>query len=202
MSFSFEEAQVFLPKYLSPEDRRELFSEIQKFQGASYYSTVDDAEPIQGDGWADVNFVDIEAVSKRSVRAMILSNSCDLASANPRKLPPRITVTPLIRLSRLSERLLHYGASAAQVESYLADIRKQEISNAFFLPEGNGVEEDSVVFFDNMQSPLLETFTNSLEHGRLFSLSQFGFWLLLIKLAIHFCRAQEGIKRSGGTAAV
>jgi len=198
---SFADAQVFLPKYLSPEGRKELFSEIKKFEGVSYYCKVDDPEPIQGDGWSEVEFIDLELVERRSIRAIVLSNSCDISVDNRRKMPARITISPLIRLSRLVNLLKKYAVPEQQIDQYLQDVRKQEVSNVFFLPAGAGLEEDSVAFFDSAQAPLLLSFTKSPDKTRLFTLSQFAFWLLLVKIAIHFCRAQEDILRSSSLPA-
>ncbi|MES2236525.1 MAG: hypothetical protein V4500_02075 [Pseudomonadota bacterium] len=195
---SFENAEVFLPKYLSPEGRKQLFSEIKKFDGINYYSSISDSEPLQGDGWSNVEFVDVESLTKLSTSVVVLSNSCDISSDNARKMPPRITVTPLIRLSKLSALLAQHNLSQEQIDQYTKDLRAQVISNALYLPAGSGLEEDAVVLFDNVQSQQLNKFSQVDNKTRLFSLSQFAFWLFLVKLAIHYCRAQEGILRPSG----
>jgi hypothetical protein len=139
---SFTEAEVFLPRYLSPEKRKELFSEIKKFDGVSYYYKVDDPEPLQGDGWSNICFIDLESLAKRNIRTVVLSNSCDVSSENVRKMAPRITISPLIRLSRAAALLRDHSVPNEQIEQYLAQVRRQEVSNVFFLPAGAELEED------------------------------------------------------------
>ena len=195
MVISFDDAAAFLPKYLAPESRKELFAEIRNFERIRYYARIDDPEPLQGDGWANSAFWDLEAAAERKMPVAVISNSCDIAGENKGKRPGRITISPIIRLARVEALLEKYGANKEQVIQYCKDIRAQEISDIFFLPQGGGVEEDSVIFLDNLQSPLLERFIGIAEARRRYSLSQAGFWLFLVKLAIHFCRAQEDIKR-------
>ena len=195
---SFEDAEVFLPKYLSPESRKQLFAELKNFEHINYFCVVDDPEPLQGDGWMGVSFVDLDSspISMRSTSIVVISNSCDIAQANQRKLPPRITISPLIRLSRMVALLQKNGIDKEYVDQYCRDLRAQEVTNAFFLPRGAGIEEDSVVVLDNVQSIRLDGFAKSSERKRTFTLSQSAFWLYLVKLAIHYCRAQEGILRT------
>jgi hypothetical protein len=196
MPFSLEDAQVFLPKYLSPADRAELFSELNRLpETHSYYGPVEDDAPYQGDGWSAVDFFDVDLGERRRIRAVIISNTCDIAPNNTRARPMRVCVSPIVRISRLVDELEKGGVPSDAIASQLETLRRQEISNMFYLPAGAGLEEESVVMFDNLQSLANETFFENEQKVRLFSLSQAGFWYFLLKLAIHFCRANEGVTR-------
>ncbi|GIL06282.1 MAG: hypothetical protein BroJett031_28020 [Betaproteobacteria bacterium] len=196
MPLSLEDAHVFLPKYLSPADRAELFSELSRLpQTHSYYGTVEDDAPYQGDGWSAVDFFDVDVGKRRRVRAVIISNTCDIAPDNTRTRPMRVCVSPIIRISRLVNELEMAGVAPGAIADHLETLRRQEISNMFYLPAGASLEEESVVMFDNLQSLANATFFENQQKVRLFSLSQAGFWYFLLKLAIHFCRANEGVAR-------
>lgn len=202
MALSFEDASAFLPKYLSPGGRRDLFAELSRLpETHSYYATNSLGELLQGDGWESVDFFDIEAGAQSQIKVVVLSNTCDVASENPRNIPIRVTVSPLIRVRRLISLLQHHGVSDAEVDEKLRTIRRQEISNIFYFPKSATVDDEYVVFFDNVQSQLPTTFMGNTGKHRIFSLNQAGFWYFLLKLSIHFCRANEGVIRGSGQQA-
>lgn len=64
-----------------------------------------------------------------------------------------------------------------------------------FLP-ANSQMEDSIVFLDKIYH-VDNRFINrdTLEDQRLFSLSDYGFYMLIFKLSIHFSRIQEKVNR-------
>lgn len=66
----------------------------------------------------------------------------------------------------------------------------------FYLPRGSGVEDDSIVLLGDVHSIRLEFLRSRPQFKRLFSLNQFGHWLLLFKISVHFCRFHEQIDRS------
>lgn len=196
MVLSLDDAADFLPKYLSPKERTELFSELKSFPvKMSYYTTLVDEPLLQGDGWAKLDFHDVVSRTDRKTNACVISNSCDVSPDNRRSIPPRITIAPLVRLSRFVELLRSSGVAESSIHSQVEAIRKQEVTSIFFLPKGGGLGEDSVLFLDDLQSYPVARFFENDEKNRLFTLSQAGFWLFLIKLAIHFCRANESVRR-------
>ena len=67
--------------------------------------------------------------------------------------------------------------------------------NVIFLP-ANSQMEDSIVFLDKIYH-VDNRFINrdTLEDQRLFSLSDYGFYMLIFKLSIHFSRIQEKVNR-------
>lgn len=106
-------------------------------------------------------------------------------------------IAPLIRLTDYVD-LLARVLSAQQIDDKVSSIRKQHVSNIFYLPRGASLDADHIAVLDDLHSLPLTTF----EQGRaakmvvkLFTLSQMGFYLFLVKLSIHFCRFQEGVAR-------
>jgi len=83
-----------------------------------------------------------------------------------------------------------------KVEAKITSIRQQKTTNIFFLPAGGPLEEDHMVRFDEAQSMPVSAHTKSADREKLFTLSNTGFYMLIFKLSIHFCRLQEKIRRN------
>src|SRR5262249_26177507 len=74
-------------------------------------------------------------------------------------------------------------------------IRKQHVTNLFYVPAGSGLEVDHVVLLDDVHTMPAEVFAT--ERGtKIFTLSQAGFYLFIIKLSLHFCRFHEALIRA------
>ncbi|KQX97763.1 hypothetical protein ASD22_11120 [Rhodanobacter sp. Root480] len=124
---------------------------------------------------------------------MIVSNSCDISGENERPLPVSVLVAPLASMAKLRETFAKGGYAKDSIESRLRSIRMQETTDMFFLPGGGELEEDSVVLLDAIQAVRREFL--QLPDKRLCTLSQAAFYMLLIKLSVHLCRAGERIDR-------
>ena len=86
----FEQARLFLPKYLAPEHQRQLFEELQAFpRNLNYYLSPDvvEAEFLQGDGWKGLVAIEFLMAERKAVSGVILSNSCDIDAENQRAMP-------------------------------------------------------------------------------------------------------------------
>jgi hypothetical protein len=198
----FEEIQVYLPKYLTPTQKRELFSELERFPtNTNFYLSVDPAEHLQGDGWRGLVVINFETLEKKAISGVILSNSCDIDPTNPRALDVSVLFSPLIRLSAYAKRLKDAEKTDEQIENILRDIRRQTLTYAFYLPPKFGIIEESLILLDNIHSHPLRDFTSRADRTKLFTLSQYAFYILLIKLSIHFSRFQEGVARSDASPA-
>lgn len=83
-----------------------------------------------------------------------------------------------------------------QIKSHLSDLRKQKITQIFYLPKGGKLFEESFVLFDKINN-CENTYLNreKLPQQKIFTLSNYGFYLFLIKISIHFSRIREGIDR-------
>jgi len=193
----FEKIRLYLPKYLTPEQTRQLFQELRSFPDNFAYYLVDtnlQDSLMQGDGWQGFVVINFETLEKKTVSGVILSNSCDIDNESPTKF--NVLFSPIIKLSRFSERLLAAGKTEEQLSSTLDDIRRQRVTSMFFLPSMNGVlDYDSVVLLDDIHGHPIANFRESTHRQPLFTLSQYGFYLLLLKLSIHFTRFQEDVSR-------
>ena len=84
-----------------------------------------------------------------------------------------------------------------KVQAHLEDVKAQKVSSMFFLPESEGIHEDSIALLDRVNHcapSVIEP--EDIDRRRLFSLSDYGFYLFIFKLSIHFTRIREGVPRS------
>ena len=193
----FADAQVFLPKYLSPHQQRELYEELQKFPAKLNYYMPAGAYPenvLQGDGWRGFVVIDFETSERKTISAVVVSNSCDIDPANSANSARKILFAPIVPLDGIRAIWHQLGDSEAQIKDKLAAVRRQEITTMFFLPELPNVVQESVALLDDCHQQPLNRFLAGPRTKR-FTLSQSAFWILLIKLSIHFTRANEGVVR-------
>ena len=81
------------------------------------------------------------------------------------------------------------------IKNHIIDIRRQAITSILFLPS-NSKMPDSIVFLDRIMSVDNSYISREqLNCKRLFSLSDYGFYMLLFKLSVHFSRIQEKVNR-------
>ncbi len=191
-----ELARVYLPKYLTPKQKEELWAELRAFPSLSSFYLAPDADEhtLQGDGWRGLIVVGFETGERRPVTGLILSNSCDIAPANARALPTNVVFAPLVALDRYVERLRGAGQTAEQVTSMLDAIRRQEVTSLFYLPALPYGPPESVAYLDDVHSHPASDFFSA-TRTRVFRLSMPAFYVLMLKLSIHFCRFQEGVQR-------
>ncbi|MCD9087333.1 hypothetical protein [Stenotrophomonas sp. SY1] len=152
---------------------------------------------LQGDIYDGVNcVVRIDGqVSVRPQRVLLVSNSCDASPDNRRQIPLDLTVAPLLRLSRYREMLVANGVSEQAATDMVTAIKRQQKTDLVFVPAGAGLEEDMVALLDKVQSLPSAEFIQGAP-PRLAVLTQRGFWVLLVKLSMHFLRPHEGVARS------
>jgi hypothetical protein len=191
-----------IPHYLTQPQKVALAAALNDFiNGGSLKSFEIDAyagDLLQGDGWTGLTLFSFSSGERRSVRGLILSNSCDIDPANPRDMPAKVTFVPLIRLSKLENVWLEAGVENNRIEQKIRAVRSQNITSMFYLPKLHQLEE-SVAMLEDAHSMPLDTFlsTASANNGRkkLFTLSQSAFYLLMFKLSVHFCRMHENVNR-------
>jgi hypothetical protein len=194
----FEQIRLFLPKYLSAKQQRELFSELAKFpDNFDFYLFREDLQRIllQGDGWRGFVVIDFVTGARKTVSGIVLSNSCDIAIENQRDFPANILFAPLIALDNYKRRLRSVEKTDTQIDGIIGNIRKQYVTQIFYIPAWPGIIEESIILLDDIHTHPLQDFLQSNERQPIFTLSQYAFYLFLIKLSIHFSRFREGIKR-------
>lgn len=190
-----DQIQTFLPTYLSPEKKEDLYRELSQFpDNFNYYFSGQKYETdlLQGDCWPGLVVCSPDTHDTKVVKGVILSNSCDIDVANSTARRKKVVYCPLIRLSSYRQ-LLSNAKSEEAVESTLSDIRKQRVTYLFYLPECGDMEE-SVIVLDDVHSMLVDHIDRE-GNDKIFTLSQYGFYMFLVKLSIHFTRFQEGIVR-------
>ena len=201
---SLEEIKIYLPKYLSPESEENLFDQLKQFpenmDHRLYTNYLLEPEVIyQGDGIKGLLVVNLPDAQIRPARGMILSNTCDVDERNKRLFPSSLVYAPIFNLEKYQKGLLtsEILKDAGQIEDHIYAIKKQRITQIFYLPKGGALENESIVFLDRVNS-CDNSFLSKVEIKdiRLFTLSNYGLYLFIFKLSVHFTRITEGIDRS------
>jgi hypothetical protein len=197
---SLEKFEKHLPQYLSYDARSKLFDSLSQFPNnldSRLYTQYLDNEKIifQGDGIKDILFVTLPSKQYNVTNVIILSNSCDINPNNKRYLALHVSYSPIVSLKKYTDLLKDNGVEEDKITQHIKSVKKQEISNIFYLPENPNIEE-SIVFFDRINSSDVGCFyEKELKESRLFILSDYGFYLFLYKIAIHFTRIWETVER-------
>ena len=200
---SFEDIKKYLPQYLSDSDAKQLFSALKDFPNnidERFYSNynLDDDILYQGGCLKDIPAFNLPDTRTKLSQSMAISNTCDMDLSNSNKRPwntQRILFSQIILLEKL-EKVLYQKFSEDRISNYISSLRKQQITNAFYLPKSKNLDE-AVAFFDYTNSfDINFVDRESLKEKRLVSLSNYGFYILLLKLSIHFTRIQEKVQRN------
>jgi len=204
---SLEDISIYLPKYLSPGSSDKLFEELKRFPDnidSRLYTDYlqKDRMIYQGDGLTDMLVVNLPNEKIAMAPAMVLSNTCDISPVNPRLFPSAIIYATIFNLEKYKNALLEEGIKDVDsIDSHVRDIRKQRITQIFYLPPHGMLERESIVFFDrinNCDTKYIDF--EKLKGIRLFTLSNYGLYLFLFKLSVHFTRILEGIDRDASRA--
>ena len=201
MSFDADALRQQIPYYLTADpDQRAFLTELKALSEGSnrgYFiaSNFDPflAEMLQGDGWRGFQLFSFKSGTRSTIRGIILSNSCDISLENERVLPPKITFAPIVRLSSIETRFQERGLNSEQINSRLQTIRLQSVTNMFYLPADEPLDEEHVALLDDLHSMPVEVHRETAE--KLFTLSMAAFYLFVFKLSVHFCRLQENVDR-------
>lgn len=197
---SFEDIKKYLPQYLSDSDAKQLFSALKDFPNnidERFYSnySLDDNILYQGDCLKDIPTFNLPDIRTKLSQSMAISNTCDIDLNNKRLWNTRILFSQIILLEKL-EKALYQKFSEDRISNYISSLKKQQITNAFYLPKSKNLDE-AIVFFDYTNSfDINFVDRESLKVKRLVSLSNYGFYILLLKLSIHFTRIQEKVQRN------
>lgn len=202
MKLDLESLQQQIPYYLTAEDRQVLVDElkaISKGGTADYflspYNETFRDDMLQGDGWRAFQLFMFETGERRWVQGLVLSNSCDVEPGNARDVPARMIFAPLVKLSVYEGLLRGSGIDPQRIDEKIASIKAQKTTNMFFLPAGGPLADDHVVRLDDAHSMPVAAHVKSEGREKLFTLSNTGFYMLVLKLSVHFCRLQEKVNR-------
>jgi hypothetical protein len=199
MSFTVDALKDQIPYYLTKPQKEALaagLSEFEKTLTITPFSIAKYAKNIlQGDSWSGFEIFLFADGSRRNIRGLILSNSCDLDRQNKRDLATNITFVPLIRLSRYCENLTSHGIAEARIQQSIKDIKAQKITSLFYVPKTDGIEEESIAILSDAHTMPLDAFESAPKRKKLLTLSQVAFYLFIFKLSVHFCRMHENVER-------
>lgn len=91
------------------------------------------------------------------------------------------------------------GVDDTKIKNHVTNLKQQKITQIIYLPANSRID-DSIVFLDRIQhidNRYIDR--NLLETKRLFSLSDYGFYMLIFKLSVHFSRIQEKVNRGSSS---
>lgn len=204
---SQEEIRNFLPTFLSQGSENAFLDEIKHFlrysENRSYYTQVLRGQPFifQGDGLEGLLIIKLPDTTTNLGKGMILSNSCDINPLNERLFETSLCYVPILSLPAYLNALRKQFPEE-RVAAHERELRRQSITQIFFLPQGGKLANDAIVFLDRIISIANDTIDrSSLSDRRLFTLSDFGAWLFTLKLSIHFCRIRDKVDRVAGAIA-
>jgi hypothetical protein len=199
---NLDDIKIYLPKFLSAESDRELFNGLKDFpeniDERLYTTYLHDTKIVyQGDGLNNLLVVNLPKSEIKPVPGIILSNTCDIDLQNERNFPSQIVYAPIFSLAKYRQTLLNNSKkSKEQITDHINAIKKQAITQIFYLPKFEGKLDESIVFLDrvnNMPNTLIER--DKITTNRIFTLSDYGAYLFLLKLSIHFTRVQDKVER-------
>jgi hypothetical protein len=199
MTINPEDLTTGLPAYLTAADQAAITKGLRDFTNsqslATFYYPTRDPEPLQGDVWSRIDVFDFSTGERKRVRALLVSNSCDISAGNERYMSPKLTVATVIPLGAYQQLLLKNGLAEKRVSDHLMQVRAQTVTQLFYLPNGAGMNGEHVALLQDLHSLPAQAMTTEPLKTRLASLSQCAFYLLLFKLSVHFCRFLEGVDR-------
>lgn len=199
---NMDDIKIYLPKFLSGESEKELFEELKAFPDnideRLFTNYLTDSEIIyQGDGLRDLLVINLPNPELNYVSCMVLSNSCDIDIRNQREFPSQLVYAPIFNLRKYQEKLYEKSKKTReQIDRHIDSIKHQRITQIFYLPRIIDKLDESIVFFDrvcNFPNKLISR--DNIKERRLFVLSNYGAYLFLLKLSIHFTRMYDKVDR-------
>lgn len=201
---STEEIRNFLPTFLSQGSETAFLEELTHFLKQSENQTFftealsDQNFILQGDGLEGLLIINLPDTTVKHGAGIVLSNSCDINPSNERLFEATLCYAPIFSLPAYLEALRSHFPTE-RVASHERDIRRQAITQIFFLPKGGKLANDGLVFLDRIISVAnVNIDRDTVSDRRLFILSDFGAWLFTLKLSIHFCRIRDKVDRVAG----
>lgn len=192
-----EKFPLALPPYLAETDKRELLKQLGNYpSSSSFFGAVEDPELLQGDAWRGLVAIDFGTGERESVVGLVISNSCDLGATNNPDPWQNVLFAPLVSLAEYENLLRDLGKDNGYIGQKLDQIRNQEVKGIFYLPANGTVVAESLVLLDDIRAQPLATLHADEKLERLFSLSSYGWYVLLFKLSVFFTRMTEGVKRT------
>lgn len=195
-----ENVKNFLPKYLSAESYKELIEGLRTFPenlDSRFYTDYLNKNIIyQGDGIKSFPIINFNTMKRKDCIAIVLSNTCDMDLANKRMFGSQIVYAPIIELEKYKSILIQSNISYEKINAHIDSIKSQELTQILYLPQYGSRLKESIVFLDrifNVDNEFINR--DNLNETRVFSLSDYGNYVFLLKISIHFTRMQDKVER-------
>jgi hypothetical protein len=196
MEITQESIRDQIPYYLSQSAKENLAKALDRFpRQIDYYIDRYKNEHLQGDGWTTVDVFNFEDGTRKTIKALLLSNSCDIDPENKRDLPVKLSFASMVKLRRYIDLLVKSGFEQKKIDAKIMAIKEQRVTSLLYLPKGADLEEDYIALLDDVHTVPYQAFNLREEKKKLFTLSNVGFYLFVLKLSVHFCRLHEEIDR-------
>lgn len=196
-----ENIKLYLPQYLSEDKLTSLKKELKNFgngcDSGKYFTTILNSAPnlFQGD-CVKAQVWNLPNIETREENVILLSNTCDMDISNQRLNSCRVMYAPILNLKKYHKNLIERGFEKNKIDNHIKDIKNQLVSQILYLPTKSILGYDSFVLFDRTISiPLTRKIVENCTKTRKVSLSNYGFYLFLLKLSYHFTRIQEHVDR-------
>lgn len=190
MAISQSDIQKYLPQYLSNDAKEALKNSLDNFPNnlENMIMTEDvfneyKSKLLQSDIVECKNIYD-----GRNAKVMIISNSCDNSSENKRNFPICVSFVVILSLEKMKRTFKKNGKDEQSINSQIDAIKKQQVTNMFYLPD------DTVALLDRTMHLDYSKFSEAMIN-KIASLSNYGFYAFLFKLSYHFTRLREGTQR-------
>lgn len=217
-----DDIDIYLPKYLSEESLSQLKIELKSFDSDGTKNTIytarlrDEKVLFQGDGISSLKIVNIQKEEFKQSPVILLSNTCDMDIDNKRIFRSHICYSPLIELdkyisvveSNLQKRRSNktydpsedtYKNVEKVINDHIKSIKKQHITQILYLPSIGDFNKEYIVFLDKIYNIEIDAIDrDKLGIIRMFTLSNYGLYLFLLKISVHFTRIKERIDRDCG----
>ncbi len=197
--FDTHAVEQHIPTYLTAEQKQALASALSRLPDEKEYFAPGkyQGEMLQGDCWDGLDVVDVVNGQKKSVKALILSNSCDIAPDNRRDLPAKVVFAPIVKLSSYRRLLGMAKIPPNKIHAKVESIKNQLVTTLFYIPDAlGGLGEEYIAILDDIHSIPSSMLDLRGRNRKLFTLNTLGFYLFIFKISVHFCRLREDVDRS------
>lgn len=190
MGIPQSDIQKYLPQYLSDDAKNALKNSLDGFpDNLEKMIMPEDIFNEHKPKLLQSDIVECENIyDGRNAKVMIISNSCDNSSENERNFPICVSFVVILSLEKMKRTFKENGKDEQSINSQIDAIKKQRVTNMFYLPD------DTVALLDRTMHLDYSKFSEAMIN-KIASLSNYGFYAFLFKLSYHFTRLREGTQR-------
>lgn len=192
-SSDLQKVSEYMPWFLDGKSKSDLFESVSQLAKgeidySDYFEKNDSKMPkeiSQGDVLEALPIINLPSTGIENQPAMILSNSCSIAPEKDRTgLPLRVVYAPVVSFEKL--------AALINNVQIMEEIRLQQKMQCFYLPAGEGNDEEKVVLFDQSLSMLIDPKEVSNTQATI-RLNLKSWYHLLIKLTAYYARITQDL---------